>query len=133
MQDSRLRNLQFPINPDEPMRKADISSGNRIYKNASISGAVTVDWSLYDEVRFTIVGNTTLSFIGATDGQGCIVKIKQDGVGNHTVAFPSNIRHSIDMRSYSVSAAPGAVDRVGFMYDLDDLKYDFISAVRNLA
>lgn len=127
-----MRNLQAPVNSDEPARKAEVDTGKRIYKNASISGNVTIDWSMYDEVRFTLVGNTVLTFIGATDGQGCVIKLKQDGVGGHTVGLPGNIRYSMDMVSYSVVAAAGGVDRLGFMYDSDDTKYDFISTVRNL-
>lgn len=132
MQGARVRNLQAPVNSDEPARKADIDVGKRIYKNNLASGAITIDWSLYDEVRLTLVGDVVLTFSGALDGQGCIIKLKQDSFGDHSVTLPANIRYSIDMRSYSMTAGAYKVDRVGFMYDADDTKYDFISTVRNL-
>ena len=132
MTGSRVRGLSSALNADEPLRRQDVNIGKRIYKNSSVSGNVEVDWALYDEVRFLLTGDVTLTFSGAIDGQGCIIKFKQDAIGNHVVTFPSNIRYSMDMRSFSVTAAANKIDRVGFMYDADDFKYDFISAVRNL-
>lgn len=132
MNTSRVRGLQAPLNTDEPARKADIVGTNRIYRNSTISGAVTIDWDLFDEVRFTIVGNTVLTFINGADGQGYVLKLKQGGSGGYTVTFPASVRYSIDMLTYSVTSSVGAVDRLGFMVDADDSKYDFVSAVRNL-
>lgn len=132
MQGSRIRNLQAPQSNDEPVRKQDIS-GDRIYKLNSASGIINIDWSIYDEVRLTLAGNVTLSFTNATDGQKCVLKIKQGGSGGYSLTLPSSVRYSMDMRSFSPSAQVGGVDRIGFMYDADDSAYDFVAAVRNLA
>lgn len=128
---TRIRGLLAPVNADEPERKQD-HAGKRIYRNTNVSGSVNIDWGQYDEVRFTLTGNASFTFTNAFDGQGCIMKLKQDGVGGHSITLPGNIRYSVDMRTYSMTAGAGCIDRIGFMYDNDDGKYDFISTVRNL-
>lgn len=105
----------------------------RIFRNAAATGTITINWALYDEARLTLTGNITLVFSGAADGQGCVVKLKQDGTGGWGVTMPSQTRYSLDIPGYANTIAPGAIDRIGFLYDNDDTKYDFVSMVRNLA
>lgn len=134
---SRLRGLGAPLALDEPLRLADASGGGpaakRIYRDATATGTVNIDWSSYDEARLTLTGNLTLTFSGALDGRGYIIKFKQDGTGGHTVTLPSGVRYSADITVYTATSAAGAIDRIGFLYDGDDSKYDFVSMVRNLA
>lgn len=100
---------------------------------ASGSGAYNVNWSLYDEVRFTLTGNTAFTFSGATDGQSCVMKLMQDATGSWTVALPSNVRYSIDAPSYTATAAAAYFDRVGFIYDTAADKFDFVSVIKGFA
>lgn len=105
-------------------------AGRRVHTVALVSGSITIDWSLYDEVRLTLVGNVSLTFIGATDGQGCILKITQDGVGGRSVTLPASVRFSDDVSSFTPSSAALKADRIGFIYDSIDAKYDFVSMIK---
>lgn len=105
----------------------------RVYANANASGNLTIDWSLYDVAVLTLTGNISLTFSGATPEQGCIVRLKQDGVGGRTVSLPSSVRYGSALTGYSPSTASGVCDRIGFIYDSIDAKYDFVSAVKGLS
>lgn len=105
----------------------------RIYTNATATGGVTINWASYDEARLTLTGDVTLTFSGASDGQGCNIKFKQDGTGGHGVTFPAGVRYSSDLPGYTPTSAANAIDRVGFLYDGTDTKYDFVALARNLA
>ncbi|QIN95188.1 tail assembly protein [Stenotrophomonas phage vB_SmaS_DLP_3] len=96
------------------------------------SGSVTCDWNAYDEIRITLTTDTTLNFVGALDGQGCVVKIRQDAVGNHDVSFSSNVRFNTLIPSYNPTVTPMKADRLGFVYDLGDGAYDFHAIVNGI-
>lgn len=102
----------------------------RVNTVPSATGAITIDWSLFDEVRLTLTGNVTLTFTGATDGQGCILKLIQDSTGSRTVSLPASVRFSDDVSTFTPSAAALKADRVGFIYDTIDAKYDFVSVIK---
>lgn len=93
------------------------------------TGSVTCDWSAYDEIRVTLTTNATFSFTGALDGQGCVLKLKQGGVGGYTATFDAAVRFNALIPSYAPTSALGKADKVGFVYDGGDGKYDFVSVV----
>ncbi|MGH8032522.1 MAG: hypothetical protein ACREO8_09205 [Luteimonas sp.] len=93
------------------------------------SGLVACDWNSYDEIRVTLTSNTTFTFSGALDGQGCILKIKQDGTGGRTVALPSGVRYNALITAYFVTATADKADKVGFVFDGTDSRYDIVSIV----
>lgn len=101
----------------------------RIQTINSASGAIICNWALYDEIRLRLVGDVTLVFQSAVDGQGCLVKLTQDSVGGHTVTLPASVRYNTLLTSYVASSAPGLADKVGFIYDSGDSKYDLVSLV----
>ena len=105
----------------------------RVYVNAAASGSLTINWALYDVAVLTVVGNLSLTFSGATQEQGCIVRLKQDGVGGRTVSLPSSVRYGSALTGYAPSTASNVSDRIGFIYDSIDNKYDFVSAVKGLS
>ena len=86
-----------------------------------------------DEYRTTLSGNVTLGFTGGYDGQRFAIKLKQDGVGNRTIAFDSSVRVPTDIDILTFSTAPNSVDRLGFTYDADDDVYDLIAIVAGYA
>ena len=101
----------------------------RIQTINSASGAIICNWALYDEIRLRLVGNVSLVFQSAVDGQGCLIKLAQDAAGGHTVALPSSVRYNTLLTAYVASSAPGLADKVGFIYDSGDSKYDLVSLV----
>ena len=99
----------------------------RIQVIAAATGSITLDWGNYDEIRLTLTGNVTLTPSGAEDGQGCILKIKQDGVGSRTVNLSSLVRFNSLIPSYAPSPTPAMADKLGLIYDGSDNKYDLVS------
>ncbi|QJI52988.1 putative SGNH hydrolase protein [Xanthomonas phage FoX4] len=88
------------------------------------TGSVVCDWSSYDEIRITLTTDTTLIMEGALDGQGCVLKLRQDAAGTHPVAFSANVRFNAMFATYNPTMTPLLADRVGFVYDADDDAYD---------
>jgi phage-related tail fiber protein len=103
----------------------------RVLRIPNAAGTVTIDWAQYDEARLVITANVTLAFTGALDGQRCMIKIQQGGGGGgFTVTLPGTVRFSTDAPSYTASSTSGVFDRLGFIYDGDDVRYDFIAVAR---
>lgn len=93
------------------------------------SGSLVCDWAAYDEIRITLTTHTTLQFDGAIDGQGCILKLKQDAAGGWAVSLPAQVRFNSLIDSYNNTRDPGRADKIGFVHDAGDARYDFVSIV----
>lgn len=90
-----------------------------------------ISWSDYDLFRVELGGPTTdLTFDGAVDGQRVILELQQDGTGNRTVNFLSTIRYGSLIPSITLSTAPAATDRLGFMYNEATDTYDLMALAR---
>lgn len=100
--------------------------------NNTDTGSVTCDWNSYDEIRVTMTANTTFNFIGALDGQGCVLKVKQDAVGGRSVSFSSNVRYNNLIPIFNPTVTPNKADRIGFVYDGGDGYYDFHAVVNGI-
>lgn len=98
-----------------------------------VLGAITCDWNSYDEIRITLDANVTLTFSGGADGQGCTLKLKQDATGGRTVTMASAVRFNADITAYTPTATASRGDRLGFIHDAGDGKYDFVSVVKGFA
>lgn len=96
------------------------------------TGSVACDWSAYDEIRITLTANTTLTFAGALDGQGCILKLRQDAVGSRSVSLPANVRTNAIIAAYSPTLVAGKADLVGVRYDGQDSRYDLVSLIQGI-
>lgn len=105
----------------------------RILVNNTASGALTIDWAQYDAAVLTLTGNVVLTFTGATPEQGCVLRLKQDATGNRTVTFPGTVRYGSTLTGFTPSASANVVDRVGFIYDTSDSKYDLVSVLKGLS
>ena len=88
------------------------------------SGSIVCDWNAYDEIRVTLTTNTLVTMTGALDGQGCVLLLKQGGVGGHSVSFGSNVRFNRLIPIYNPTTTAGKSDRLGFVYDGDAGFYD---------
>ena len=93
------------------------------------TGSFNCDWNSYDEIRVTLTANTTFSFSGALDGQGCVLKMKQDVVGGRTVSFGTEVRFNSLITIFNATPTAGKADKAGFVYDGTDSYYDFVSVV----
>jgi hypothetical protein len=93
------------------------------------SGTLACNWALYDEIRVTLTADVVLTFSGAVDGQGCVLKLRQDNTGGHTVGMPSAVRFNSLITSFSVTPGGDKIDKVGFVYDDEDTRYDLVSLV----
>lgn len=109
------------------------NAARRILSIGAASGAVVCNWSLYDEIRLTLAGDVTLSFSGARDGQGCLLKIRQDATGSRSVTLPGSTRYNTLIQSYAPTPQPGMVDKIGFVYDSAESVYDLVSLVPGLS
>jgi hypothetical protein len=91
----------------------------------------TVNWDLGDVWKMTLTANiTALTFAGGYDEQSTVMKIKQGGAGGYTVAQPSNVRCPADIPWPTLTATVGKFDRLGFMYDADDSKWDLVALAK---
>lgn len=93
------------------------------------TGVIACDWAAYDEIRVLLTSDATFTFSGAMDGQGCILKLKQDAVGNRSVTLPAAVRFNALILSYNNTRPAGRADKIGFVYDGGDARYDFVSII----
>lgn len=109
------------------------NSSRRIQTINSGTGAIVCNWALYDEIRIRLVGNVTLTFQGAKDGQGCMLKFQQDNVGGRLVELPPSVRFNNLVQTYHPTPNAGLVDKIGFVYDNAQSTYDLVSIVPGIA
>lgn len=125
-----LESLVGEVGPRGPAGPPGIPSQRRVLEVPGVpTGSFVCDWSAYDEIRMLLVTDTTLSFSGALDGQGCVLKLRQDSVGGHAVSLPSAVRFNGVIGVWVPTAAAGRGDKLGFAYDDQDSVYDFVSAI----
>lgn len=125
-----LASLVGPQGPQGEQGPPGIAANRRVQVIAETdSGLVACDWNSYDEIRVTLTSNTTFTFSGALDGQGCIMKVKQDSTGGRTVVLPSGVRYNALITTYSVTSGANKADKVGFVFDGTDSRYDIVSIV----
>lgn len=105
------------------------NAARRIQVVSSASGALICDWEAYDEIRLRLTGPTTLTFQGAKDGQGCLLKITQDAAGAHSLTLPPSVRYNALVQQYTATPTPGLSDKIGFIFDGGDSTYDFVTFV----
>lgn len=128
---------RYPITFDSASKKLTVHNGSawqdinspRI-KTDTWSATPTVDWSNADVVRMELTGSTSFTFTGAVDGQRCLLELKQDVVGGHTVTFGAEVRYGTDLTSYTATVTASKKDRVVFIYDGADNKYDVVSIIK---
>lgn len=98
------------------------------------AATMALDWSGSDEMQITLTGNLTLSsMIGALNGQRMMLKLKQDSTGGRTLTITgTNIRKPSSLSVLNLTPTPGAVDRIGLVYDATDSKYDIVAFAADL-
>lgn len=81
----------------------------------SVSGAVTVDYANAKVNKYTLTGNVTFTFTGATTGFACglTLYLVQDGTGSRTVTWPASVKWAFGSVP-TLSTAANSVDIVIF-------------------
>ena len=97
------------------------------------SATMILDWAQYDIYRITLGGNTTFSFTGSPDGASCIVELKQDTAGSHTITLPADVRFPADIPTIALTTTANAMDRLGFIYNGASARYDLSALVKGFA
>lgn len=129
--DQWLASLVGATGATGPQGPAGIPSQRRIQEILSTpTGSVVCDWDAYDEIRITITAPLSITFTGALDGQGCVLKLMQNATGGFAVTLPtSQVRFNDAIPLYINTKAANRGDKLGFMYDDSDTIYDFVSNV----
>lgn len=92
---------------------------------------IAVDAALGNIFTVTLGGNRTLSNpTNPNRGQKIIIRVKQDGTGSRTLSFDTKYRFSTDLPSPTLSTTGGKTDYLGFIYNKDDDKWDYIAEVK---
>ena len=89
--------------------------------------AVTVYWNKGKVQKITLGHDVTFTFSGAKAGDKLIVTIKQNDAAAKTVTLPGDVRYGTDITSYAVTVTLDKKDKLGFIYDGDDSKYDLVA------
>lgn len=91
------------------------------------SSSMAINWSIAMTHRVRLAGNTTFTFSNARDGEKLVLELKQDATGSRTITLPSNVRYSLYVPSVTLSTTAGYIDKLGFIYNATDDKYDLVA------
>lgn len=96
------------------------------------TASTLLDCSASDYIRVSLNADTEISLTGATkDGQQIILAIHQADTIAHSITYSSIIRLGYDIWSFPIlSDTVGKLDRIIFMYDAINNKYDLIGYAR---
>jgi len=96
------------------------------------TASTLLDCSESDYIRVSLNADTEISLTGATkDGQQIVLAIHQADTIAHSITYSSIIRLGYDIWSFPIlSDTVGKLDRIIFMYDAINNKYDLIGYAR---
>ena len=105
------------------------------FKRANIitnaTGTIVLNLNSYDFFTLTLVGNVNLAFVGGTEGQGVVLRIKQDQVGGRTLTLPATVRVSSENGQYQATQTANAVDLLALWPDTGSNRQDLVSVVHD--
>ena len=95
------------------------------------SGAsLTVDWSQGKTQKVTAGHDIAFTFSGASDGDKLLLIVKQDPAVLRNPTLPATVRYGTDITTWILTQTYSKKDRIGFVYDGDDTKYDLVALVQ---
>lgn len=106
-----------------------INSGSPKVALLTDAATVVTDAALGNVFDLTLGGNRTMEEpVNNKDGQVITYRIRQDGTGSRTVTWANGVNgfRFGAAGAPTLSTDPDDLDYVSFMYNLDDLKWDFI-------
>jgi hypothetical protein len=117
----------------------NVAAGKVVASKAIIAGVVALtddvtiatDAALGNTFTVTLTDNRTLGApTNPVDGQRCVWRIRQDGVGSRTLALDPVFRLGIDVAAVTLTAAADKTDYLTAIYNAADATWDVISFVR---
>lgn len=120
-------------NTVETITNKTVTSSTLVAAIVDLTDAATIntDVTLGNSFRVTLAGNRTLAApTGATHGQKCIWRFKQDASGNRTITLTTGaggFRLGVSITSVTLSTVAGATDYMGAMFDSNDNRWDVIA------
>jgi len=95
------------------------------------AATISIDAAEGNIFAVTLGGNRQLGNpTNPNRGQKIIVRVTQDGTGSRTLSFDTDYRFSTDLPSPTLSTGAGATDYLGFIYNKDADKWDYIAEVK---
>jgi phage FluMu protein gp41 len=116
-----------------------LDNGNNIDIKLSITyspltDGATIALDAINGPRFKVTIAGARQLLNPTNPQGngqlIIIRVKQDATGNRTLTYDTKYRFSTDLPSPILSTAANKIDYLGFIFNQDDDKWDFISFVK---
>jgi hypothetical protein len=119
-----------------PLAVSSGGTGSTISLTAqSVSYSATIQYDVSTGYFFetTLTGNLTLGTpLNPTDGQRIMLRLRQDNVGGHTIAFGGVFRFGTDLPLANVvlTTTANKTDYLGMVYHSGDSKWDIIAFLR---
>lgn len=96
----------------------------------SYGAVMTADFAAQDSLKLTLTGDGSITLSGAADQQRVQLEIKQDVTGSRLLTFGSEVRYGDDLAAITLSATGSKTDRLAFVYDAADGKYDLVALMK---
>lgn len=94
------------------------------------ASTITLDLDTYDTFDILLIGNAIVNFVGGTNLQKILLKIKQDSTGSRLITWGSMIRFGTDLSSITLTTIANKIDYVGFINNTVDTKVEAVSLAR---
>ena len=116
-----------------------LDNGNNIDVKLSITyspltDGATIALDAINGPRFKVTIAGARQLLNPTNPQGngqmILIRVKQDATGGRTLTYDTKYRFSTDLPSPVLSTAANKIDYLGFIFNQDDDKWDFISFVK---
>lgn len=92
---------------------------------------ITIDVTTTDIATVTLGGNRTLAFSGtAYNGQVVGLRVRQDGTGSRTLAYPAAVRWGTDVTIATLTTAINKTDYFAWRYHFSDAKWDTLAVAK---
>ena len=125
-------NVPAPTDPTHVVRLTDVNAlaVPDVIQTITFASTITIDTTLLTVGDLILTGNTTIELdpnTTPTDGKPLLLRIRQDGVGSHTVTFITPVRFSADNPAPVFSTAANSLDYVLFRFNAADSKFDMLA------
>jgi hypothetical protein len=106
-----------------------VKDPSKLVQTLTCADNVSINWSLGWTAQITLDrATTTFAFTGASSGKERLVLIVKQYSGPGAVAFGAEARGGTDLTlPPTLTATAGKKDYLGFFYNVEDSKYDFVS------
>lgn len=124
---SNMARIQLLDEDGEDIIDGGETEGKNIVQELTSASSVTIDWSDGHQAKIIAGHDITFTFSNGEDFNKLIIRIKQDATGNRTMTWPSSVRYSTILTEITISASPGSISYVGFIYNAEDETYDVVA------